>query len=107
NDIHALISTKTIKLGGKKNITKTDELKTKKQIYDVLVETGPTLAAEFLKQGLVDELIVYLAPTLLGSTGRAMFNFSLTQMSQQYRLQLQSLRQVGQDVCFILTPKQA
>ena len=84
-----------------------DELKSKKQVYDVLIEAGPTLAAEFLKQGLVDELIVYLAPTLLGSTGRAMFNFSLTQMSQQYRLQLQSLRQVGQDVCFILTPKQA
>lgn len=82
-----------------------DELKTKKQIYDVLVETGPTLAAEFLKQGLVDELIVYLAPTLLGCTGRAMFNFSLTQMSEQYRLQLQSLRQVGQDVCLILTPQ--
>lgn len=84
-----------------------DELKSKKQVYDVLVEAGPTLAAEFLKQGLVDELIVYLAPTLLGNTGRAMFNLSLTQMSEQYRLQLQSLHQVGQDVRLILTPRQA
>ena len=81
-----------------------DELKTQKQIYDVLIEAGPTLAAEFLKQGLVDELIVYLAPTLLGSTGRAMFNLSLTQMSQQYRLQLVELSQVGQDVRLIFTP---
>ncbi len=84
-----------------------DELKSKKQIYDVLIEAGPTLAAEFLKQGLVDELIVYLAPTLLGSTGRAMFNLSLTQMSEQYRLQLQELSQVGQDVRLILTPQRA
>lgn len=81
-----------------------DELKTQKQIYDVLIEAGPTLAAEFLKQGLVDELIVYLAPTLLGSTGRAMFNLSLTQMSEQYRLQLVELSQVGQDVRLIFTP---
>ncbi|RYD92772.1 MAG: bifunctional diaminohydroxyphosphoribosylaminopyrimidine deaminase/5-amino-6-(5-phosphoribosylamino)uracil reductase RibD, partial [Sphingobacteriales bacterium] len=49
-----------------------DELKTRKQIYDVLVEAGPTLAAEFLRQGLVDELIIYLAPTLLGSSARPM-----------------------------------
>ena len=81
-----------------------DELITQKQIYDVLIEAGPTLAAEFLKQGLVDELIVYLAPTILGSTGRAMFNLSLTQMSQQYRLQLVELSQVGQDVRLIFTP---
>lgn len=81
-----------------------DELKQQKQIYDVLVEAGPTLAGEFLRQGLVDELIVYLAPTLLGCDARAMFNVSLSQMREQYRLQLQELSQVGQDVRLILTP---
>lgn len=81
-----------------------DELNQQKQIYDVLIEAGPTLAGEFLRQGLVDELIVYLAPTLLGSDARAMFNVSLSQMREQYRLQLQELTQVGQDVRLILTP---
>ena len=70
----------------------------------MLVEAGPTLAGEFLRQGLVDELIVYLAPTLLGCDARAMFNVSLSQMREQYRLQLQELTQVGQDVRLILTP---
>lgn len=81
-----------------------DELKTRKQVYDVLVEAGPTLAAEFLRQGLVDELIVYLAPTLLGCEARPMFNVSLSQMREQYRLQLQELSQIGQDVRLILSP---
>lgn len=81
-----------------------DELKTRKQIYDVLVEAGPTLAAEFLRQGLVDELIIYLAPTLLGSNARPMFNLSLSQMSEQYRLQLCEMQQVGVDIRLILKP---
>lgn len=82
-----------------------DQLKTQKQVYDVLVEAGPTLAGEFLKQQLVDELIVYLAPTLLGSDARPMFNLLLTKMSEQYRLQLMNMTQVGQDIRLILKPQ--
>lgn len=82
-----------------------DQLKTQKQVYDVLVEAGPTLAGEFLKQQLVDELIVYLAPTLLGSDARPMFNLLLTKMSEQYRLQLMAMTQVGQDIRLILKPQ--
>lgn len=79
-----------------------DQLKSQKQVYDVLVETGPTLAAAFLQQHLVDELIVYLAPTLLGSTARPMFNMSLSRMQEQYRLQLCDVTQIGQDIRLIL-----
>ncbi|XID74844.1 bifunctional diaminohydroxyphosphoribosylaminopyrimidine deaminase/5-amino-6-(5-phosphoribosylamino)uracil reductase RibD [Alkanindiges sp. WGS2144] len=82
-----------------------DQLKQQKQVYDVLVEAGPTLAGEFLRQNLVDELIVYLAPTLLGSQARPMFNLSLTQMCEQYRLELQGLTQVGADIRLILKPE--
>jgi diaminohydroxyphosphoribosylaminopyrimidine deaminase / 5-amino-6-(5-phosphoribosylamino)uracil reductase len=39
---------------------------------DVLVEAGPTLSGSLLEQGLVDELIVYVAPKLLGPDAKAM-----------------------------------
>ena len=81
------------------------QLKADKKIYDVLVEAGPTLAAAFLEAGLVDELIVYLAPTLLGSTARPMFNLALSRMQEQYRLHIAELTQVGQDIRVILRPE--
>ena len=81
------------------------QLKDDRKIYDVLVETGPTLSAAFLQAGLVDELIVYLAPTLLGSAARPMFNLTLSRMQEQYRLQLTELTQVGQDIRVILRPE--
>ncbi len=82
-----------------------DRLKTERQIHDVLVEAGPTLTGAFIEAGLVDELIVYLAPTLLGSDGRPMFTLPLTQMSQQIRWQTVSLTQIGDDLRWILRPE--
>ena len=38
----------------------------RRECNDVLVEAGPTLAGAFLQLGLVDELIVYIAPIVLG-----------------------------------------
>lgn len=67
-------------------------------INDVLVEAGANLAGAFMQAQLVDELIVYIAPTLLGSEARPMFNLPLSQMAQQYRLQQTDLRMVGQDI---------
>lgn len=81
------------------------QLKHDRKIYDVLVEAGPTLAAAFLEAGLVDELIVYLAPTLLGSTARPMFNLALSRMQEQYRLHITELTQVGPDIRVILQPE--
>lgn len=80
------------------------QLKNDKKIYDVLVEAGPTLAAAFLAAGLIDELIVYLAPTLLGSDARPMFNLALSRMQEQYRLRIVELTQLGQDIRVILQP---
>jgi len=40
----------------------------------VLVEAGATLCGELLRAGLVDELVLYLAPHLLGSGARGLFN---------------------------------
>ena len=74
------------------------------QIYDVLVEAGATLSTAFLQQGLVDEMISYVAPTLLGQSARAMFNAQLNSMAEQQRFQLLDVTQLGQDIRLRLLP---
>ena len=76
------------------------------QIYDVLVEAGATLSTAFLQQGLVDEMISYVAPTLLGQSARAMFNAELTTMAEQLRFDLVDVTQLGQDIRLRLLPIQ-
>lgn len=67
------------------------------QVNDVLVEAGPTLASAFLAAGVVDELVVYQAPTLLGSTARPLLDLPLSQMAEQKRLRVLDMRMVGDD----------
>ena len=64
----------------------------------VLVEAGATLAGAFVSQGLVDELIVYMAPTLLGSLARPMLVLPFDNMDQQLPLKIQDVRMVGDDL---------
>lgn len=63
----------------------------------VLVEAGATLAGAFMVAGLVDELIVYMAPTLLGSQARPLLALPFTSMVEQLRLQIEDMRAVGDD----------
>lgn len=47
-----------------------------KEINDVLVEAGPTLIGALLKQGLIDELLVYIAPLIMGNDARSFATLS-------------------------------
>ena len=76
------------------------------QIYDVLVEAGATLSTAFLEEGWVDEVISYVAPTLLGRSARAMFNAEFEQMAEQLRFKLCDVTQLGDDVRLRLIPSQ-
>ncbi|WP_180103785.1 bifunctional diaminohydroxyphosphoribosylaminopyrimidine deaminase/5-amino-6-(5-phosphoribosylamino)uracil reductase RibD [Acinetobacter sp. YH12134] len=76
------------------------------QLYDVLIEAGATLATAFLQQQLVDEVISYVAPTLLGRSARAMFQAEFERMAQQLRFKLCDVTQFGDDVRLRLTPSQ-
>ncbi len=76
------------------------------QIYDVLVEAGATLSTAFLQEGWVDEVISYVAPTLLGRSARAMFNAEFEQMAEQLRFKLYDVTQLGDDVRLRLIPSQ-
>ena len=76
------------------------------QIYDVLIEAGATLSTAFLQEGWVDEVISYVAPTLLGQSARAMFNAEFEQMAEQLRFKLCDVTQLGDDVRLRLIPSQ-
>ncbi|MDO8925385.1 MAG: bifunctional diaminohydroxyphosphoribosylaminopyrimidine deaminase/5-amino-6-(5-phosphoribosylamino)uracil reductase RibD [Sideroxyarcus sp.] len=66
---------------------------------EVLVEAGRTLNGALLKAGLVDELVLYLAPQLLGDAARGMADLGeLTQLQQRVELHWQDVRQVGGDL---------
>jgi diaminohydroxyphosphoribosylaminopyrimidine deaminase/5-amino-6-(5-phosphoribosylamino)uracil reductase len=72
----------------------------------VFVEGGPTLAASFLRQGLVDELLVYIAPTLLGDGRPAVADLGVTTISQQRRLDITGVDRLGDDILVTLTPQE-
>ncbi len=71
---------------------------------EVLVESGARLAGAFIEQGLVDELVLYCAPTLLGSDARPLITLPLTRMKEQIRWQWQDVQPIGNDIRLILTP---
>ena len=73
-------------------------------VNDVLVEAGPTLLAGLLDQRLIDELRVYVAPTLLGN-GRPLADFTLAKLSGAGAWRYDEVRRVGRDLRLILTPE--
>lgn len=71
----------------------------RRKCNDVLVEAGPTLAGGFIAAGLVDELVVYTAPVVLGSAARAMLALpALQRLGDAPRFRLQQSVQLGDDL---------
>ncbi|MBR9787813.1 MAG: bifunctional diaminohydroxyphosphoribosylaminopyrimidine deaminase/5-amino-6-(5-phosphoribosylamino)uracil reductase RibD [Vibrionaceae bacterium] len=69
------------------------------QVHHLWVEAGATLASALIQASLVDELIVYLAPKLMGSDGRGLIGaLGLTQMAQVIDLEITDVRMVGVDI---------
>ncbi|HSQ70019.1 MAG TPA: bifunctional diaminohydroxyphosphoribosylaminopyrimidine deaminase/5-amino-6-(5-phosphoribosylamino)uracil reductase RibD, partial [Steroidobacteraceae bacterium] len=72
---------------------------------EVLVEAGPTLGGSLLRQGLVDEWVLYVAATVLGDTARPLAMLpELQDMSARWRFQWRDVRQVGEDLRLTLRP---
>ncbi len=69
----------------------------RRQCNEVLVEAGATLAGSFLRRGLLDELIIYVAPKLLGSSARPLFDLPLNTMSAALPVKVRDMRAVGDD----------
>lgn len=75
-------------------------------INELLIEAGPTLAGAALQAGIIDELVIYMAPSLMGSGARGLFNLpGLTKMADRVQLQIQDIRKVGQDFRIVARPE--
>ena len=76
------------------------------QINEVQVESGATLAGALLRAGLVDELLLYVAPVLLGAAARPLFDgLGIDEMAQRLHLRTVETRRVGEDLRLMLRPE--
>jgi diaminohydroxyphosphoribosylaminopyrimidine deaminase/5-amino-6-(5-phosphoribosylamino)uracil reductase len=71
---------------------------------DVLLEGGPTLAGAFIRAGVVDRILAYLAPTLLGGPIAAVNDVGVANIGQAQRWRYDGIKPVGADVRLSLVP---
>ncbi len=73
---------------------------------EVLVEAGATLAGAFVAAGLADELVFYVAPSLLGGAARAALELpGVDTLRERVRLEIGDVRQVGNDLRITAIPQ--
>jgi diaminohydroxyphosphoribosylaminopyrimidine deaminase / 5-amino-6-(5-phosphoribosylamino)uracil reductase len=76
-----------------------------REANEVWVEAGARLAGALLEARLVDELIVYLAPSLLGPTARPLAQLAeITQLEQRLRLEFTECKPIGPDLRLTAVP---
>jgi diaminohydroxyphosphoribosylaminopyrimidine deaminase/5-amino-6-(5-phosphoribosylamino)uracil reductase len=81
------------------------ELLAARGINEVLLECGPTLAGAFMAAGVVDELVLYLAPHLMGDAAQGLFHLpGLEKMQDRVTLEWLDIRKVGRDLRLTLRP---
>jgi diaminohydroxyphosphoribosylaminopyrimidine deaminase/5-amino-6-(5-phosphoribosylamino)uracil reductase len=72
---------------------------------EVQVEAGAALCGALLRQRLADELVIYMAPTLMGDTARAFAHLpEIQKMTQRVPLRFDDARMVGDDLRITATP---
>ena len=75
-------------------------------VNEVHTECGPTLAGALLEPGLVDEIVVYLAPALLGDAARGMFTLpGVAAMRDRLHLEITGVTRLGADLRIDAVPK--
>ncbi len=78
----------------------------RREINEVHVEAGARLNGALLAAGLVDELVLYLAPCLVGDCARGMFDVpALASLADKCQLEVHDMRMVGADLRIIARPK--
>lgn len=73
-------------------------------VHRLFVEGGPALASSFLAAGLVDELLIYVAPALLGGPRLAIGDLGVPDMAGIRRLDLSTVERLGDDLLLVAAP---
>lgn len=77
-----------------------------REINELMVEAGATLSGALLDAGLIDELVIYMAPLLLGDGARGLFHLpALQSMAERIELELLDVRRIDCDVRLTARPR--
>ncbi|MFI6596794.1 bifunctional diaminohydroxyphosphoribosylaminopyrimidine deaminase/5-amino-6-(5-phosphoribosylamino)uracil reductase RibD [Nonomuraea sp. NPDC050536] len=76
----------------------------RRDVVSVFLEGGPTLAGAFLAAGLVDRVVAYLAPALLGGGAAALGDAGVRTIAQAHRLTFDDISQIGPDLRLTARP---
>ena len=78
----------------------------KKEINLLHVEAGSVLCGALLKHDLVDEIIVYMAPHIMGDAAKGLFHLpELEKMKDRISLSIKDVRSVGNDIRITARPE--
>lgn len=70
---------------------------------EILIEAGQTLAGAFIRLGLVDELVIYQAPLLLGKTAQPLMDLVIAELAQGIQLAYTEVSPIGPDLRIMAT----
>lgn len=73
-------------------------------VHRVFVEGGPTIASAFLRAGIADEMLVYLAPVLLGGSRLALTDLGVPSIDDARRLDVARIERLGDDLLIVARP---
>ena len=74
---------------------------------DIQIEGGPTLAGAFLAAGLVDRVVAYVAPAVLGSGPAAVENAGIGTIADAIRFRTETVTMIGNDILIGVVPEGA
>lgn len=76
-----------------------------REANEIHIEAGSTLCGAMLEQQLVDEIVIYMAPHIMGNGARGLFALpGLTQMKDKINMAIKDVRKVGQDMRITMLP---
>ena len=70
-------------------------------VHRVFIEGGPTIASAFLRAGLADDVLVYIAPTLLGGDRLGLTDIGVATIADQRRLAVTAVERLGDDLLVV------
>lgn len=91
--------------GGKVDLNALMQELGRRGLNEVTAESGFKLNGSLLREGCVDELVLYLAPFLVGDAARGLFNLpALSTLADKRPLTLRDVRMIGQDLRILARP---